>query len=220
MFSPARVTLSKSVSASDDDGPGGSTRPGQSLLEISTPHCISGGYLIYKIKLGYHGSGYNTLKIKCKSNSTAKINVDFDSMWSVIKDNGGMVKNEMKLDTFWNFDVQRVNGVELMVKTKPQATGQINIEGNCRVSKYSSGYIWHPHSLFSESYSAVELYFKNGGGPCYILPLLDGAMPNWPLCRRLFAPGARMRACCCVPTLTLAWRNWQRPEPSKMSTRR
>lgn len=179
IFCQARVTLSSSEKVLlDDPGgdePGGSTRPGQSLLNISAPHCISGGFLIYKINLGYNSGGYNTLKIKCKSSSTAKINVDFDSKWSVVKDNGIKDNNEMALDTFWGFSVKNVNRVELTVKTKPQAKGQINIEGHCRLSKHSSGYIWSPHSVFSESYNAVELYFKNGGGPCYILPLVNGS---------------------------------------------
>ncbi len=198
IFCPARVTLSQSTKAPDGDGPGGSTRPGQSLLEISTPHCISGGRLIYKIKLSYHGAGYNTLKIKCKSSSTAKINVDFDGMWSVVKDNGSKDKNEMVLDQFWGVGVTKVNEVELTVKTKLQAKGQINIEGNCRVSKHSSGYIWSPQSVFSESYNAVELYFKNGGGPCYILPLVDGSeaeLAALPEVIRARCPGASLLLC-------------------------
>ena len=198
IFCPARVTLSKEVNAPGGDGPGGSTRSGQSLLEISTPHCISGGDLIYKIKLGYHAAGYNTLKIMCKSSSTAKINVDFDGMWSVVKDNGSKDKNEMVLDQFWGVGVTKVNEVELTVKTKLQAKGQINIEGNCRVSKHSSGYIWSPQSVFSESYNAVELYFKNGGGPCYILPLVDGndaELATLPEVIRAQCPGASLLLC-------------------------
>jgi len=198
LFCSARATLSKAANAPESDGPSGSTRPGQSLLDISKPNCISGGSLIYKIKLGYHSSGYNTLKIKCQSSSTAKINVDFDGMWSAVKDNGSKVENDMVLDTFWGFGVADVNGVDLTVKTMPQAKGQIDILGNCYSEKRSSGYIWSTKSVFSESYNAVELYFKNGGGPCYILPLVDGneaELAALPEVIRAQCPGASLLLC-------------------------
>lgn len=202
IISPARVTLSQSaktlLNAPYGDRPSGSTKPGQSLLDISTPHCISGGRLVYKIKLGYNSAGYNTLKIKCKSNSTAQINVDFDSLWSVIKDNGSTEKKEMELDNYWGFNVSGVSEVELTVITKPQSKGQINIEGNCLATRNSSGYIWSPHSVFSESYNAVELYFKNGGGHCYILPLVDGSdveLVALPEIIRAWCPDASLLLC-------------------------
>nr|WP_241391080.1 phage tail sheath C-terminal domain-containing protein [Serratia proteamaculans]ULG16492.1 phage tail protein [Serratia proteamaculans] len=178
VFCPARVVLSRFdelyFSESDDEH-GGSPRPGQVLHSISSPNCVSGGNLIYKFRLGHHVAGYNTLNVKCNSNSTAKIDIDFDSQWSVKKDNGVTEKRIIRPEENWGVNVYNVNGVDLKVKTNPKSKGKINIEGNCLNKKTSTGYIWSMHNAYSESYNAVELYFQNDGGPCYILPLVDGS---------------------------------------------
>jgi hypothetical protein len=176
---PARVIVGspgKSSSAeTDDSGPGGAPRAGQYLASISAPNCVSGGNLIYKITLRPHKAGYNTLNVKCKSSSSAKINVDFDNQWLAKKDNMSTQEITMQLDKYSGIGVKNVYDIDLSVKTNPQGKGRINIEGSCLNVKTSTGYIWSLHSLFSESYNAVELYFQNGGGPCYILPLVDGS---------------------------------------------
>jgi hypothetical protein len=179
ILSPARVRVSlarNAFSAETDDNEEGITPyPGQRLHSISTPNCVSGGYLMFRMGLQGHAAGYNTLKVKCKSNSSAKINVDFTNKWLAAKSNDQRQEITMQLENFENISVIKVNWVNLIIKTNPQSQGRINIEGNCLNTINSTGYIWSLHSNFSESYNAVEIYFQNGGGPCYILPLVNGS---------------------------------------------
>ena len=170
MFCPARVYLHNK-----EKGHSIKPRPGQALVSVSSPNCISGGTLRFDIRMKYNSAGYWELRMKYLSKSTANIDVDFDRLWTVETDQGKVYKQEVEIDKNWEVGVRDVNQAILTVKTKPQSKGSVDVEFWNYSRKYATGNIFKLDCSLSSGYRAVELYFINGGGPCYILPLADGS---------------------------------------------